>query len=202
VLKRRYVEPAASEWPTPWEVVLFTALTARSRDEQVEPAFRALMAKYPTVDALAKARVSDVAHVIRTIGLYRSKAENAVAMARAVMRDHGGKVPADMDALTALPGVGRKTASCTMVYAFGIPAIAVDTHVLRIVNRLGWAHAYTPEQTERKLRKTLPQKHWLDVNRVMVQFGRDTCIPGKRPRCWQCPVAKWCAYPDKTPAPK
>lgn len=199
-LKRRYVEPAASERASPWETVLFTALTARSRDDQVEPAFRALMAAYPTPAALAEARVADVARLIKTIGLYKGKAANAVAMARMLMRDFGGKVPADMEKLCTLPGVGRKTASCTLVYSFGIPAIAVDTHVHRIVNRLGWTRTSSPPQTEKALRAKLPEKHWLDVNRVMVQFGRDVCVPGK-PKCWVCPVAKWCAYPRKTSAP-
>lgn len=199
-LKRRYTELAASSKETPWEVLLFTALTARSRDEQVEPAFRKLMARYPGPAQLAKAKVKDVESVLRTIGLYRSKARNAVALARTLMERHGGRVPADLAALVALPAVGRKTASCTLVYAFGIPAIAVDTHVHRVTNRLGWVSERTPEKTERALRASLPERHWLDVNRVMVQFGRDVCVPG-RPKCWMCPIAKWCAYPYKTPRP-
>ncbi len=197
-LKRRYVARAESAKDTPWESVLFTMLTARSRDEQVEPAFRALMRAYPTPAALSRARVSDVAHIIRTIGLYRGKARNAVALAHALVERHGGKVPADLDALVELPGVGRKTASCVLVYAFDIPAIAVDTHVLRVTNRLGWVKETTPEKTERALREVLPKKHWLDLNRVMVQFGRDVCTPGTRPRCFACPVATWCGFPNKT----
>lgn len=200
-LKRRYTDQAASVKSTPWEVVLFTALTARSRDDQVEPVFRTLMRRYPSPTALAKARLADVVSILKTIGLFRSKAKNAVALARAVMERHGGEVPADMDALVALPAVGRKTASCTLVYAFGIPAIAVDTHVYRISNRLGWVKASTPEKTERALRKVLPEKHWMDVNRVMVQFGRDICVPWK-PKCWLCPVQKQCAFPKKTPMPE
>ncbi|HTM68163.1 MAG TPA: endonuclease III [Candidatus Binatia bacterium] len=201
VLERRYADPAASSKDTPWEVLLFTALTARSRDEQVEPVFRRLMARWPGPAALARARVKDVESVLRTVGLYRSKAKNAVALAKALMARHGGEVPADLDALVDLPAVGRKTASCTLVYAFGIPAIAVDTHVHRVTNRLGWVRERTPERTERALRERLPAKHWLEVNRVMVQFGRAVCVPG-RPKCWMCPVARWCAYPHKTPRPK
>lgn len=200
-LTARYRDAAASAKRTPWRTVLFTMLTARSRDDQVEPAFRALMRTYPGPDALARARVTDVERHIRTIGLYRNKARLAVALARAVVSRHGGMVPADMDALVALPGVGRKTASCTLVYAFGIPAIPVDTHVHRIVNRLGWTRTTTPERTERRLRATLPRRYWLDVNRVMVQFGRDICVPGPSPRCPECPVRAWCAYPEKTVTP-
>jgi len=190
-LKRRYADAAASERATPWECLLFTALTARSRDEQVEGPFQALMKKWPTPQALAKAKVGDVAQTIRTIGLYKGKAANAVAMAQMLVAKHGGVVPADMDALIELPGVGRKTASCTLVYSFGVPALAVDTHVHRIVNRLGWVETKTPPQTELALRATLPKKHWMDINRVMVQFGRDTCVPGK-PKCGTCPVAAFC----------
>ncbi|MEY4723630.1 MAG: hypothetical protein RLZZ324_1143 [Candidatus Parcubacteria bacterium] len=198
VLKARYTAPAASEKATPWETVLFTALTARSKDDQVEPVFRAVMRRYPTPAALARATPAQVGVLIRTIGLWRSKARNAVAMARAVMARHGGAVPRTMEELVALPGVGRKTASCTLVYAFGIPAIAVDTHVHRIANWLGWVRASTPEKTEAALRRVLPARHWMDVNRVMVQFGRDVCVPGK-PRCGACPVRGWCAFPRKTP---
>lgn len=197
LLKKRYVAPAESAKDTPWECVLFTMLTARSRDSQVEPAFRSLLRAFPTPQALAKAKVRDVERHIKTIGLYRSKAKNAIALAAAVVERHGGKVPADLDLLVALPGVGRKTASCVLVYAFGIPAIAVDTHVLRIANRLGWVKADTPEKAERALRTVLPKKHWLDVNRVMVQFGRDVCVPGV-PKCPTCPLAKLCAFPNKT----
>lgn len=199
VLKKRYKEPAASSKDTPWEVLLFTALSARTRDDQTEPAFRRLMARYPTVPALAKAKVADVEGVLMTIGLYRSKAKNVVALARTLVERHGGKVPADLDTLVELPAVGRKTASCVLVYAFGIPAIAVDTHVHRIANRLGWAKAKDPVRTEADLRRVLPKRHWLDVNRVMVSFGRDICVPGV-PKCWRCPVAAWCTYPKKTPA--
>ena len=201
LLRGKYREPAASSRTTPWEVLLFTALSARTRDVQTEPAFLRVMAAYPTPETLGRAKDSDVAHLLRTIGLYRSKARNVVALAKAVTERHCGRVPADIDALVALPAVGRKTASCVLVYAFGIPAIAVDTHVFRITNRLGWVRASTPEKTERALRRVLPRRYWIDVNRVMVQFGRDVCIPGV-PKCWMCPVARWCAFPRKTIAPK
>jgi len=199
-LMRIHRDKAESMRPTPWECVVFTALTARSRDSQVEGPYQELMRKWPTPASLAKAKVGEVAHVIRAIGLYKSKAANAVAAAKMLVERYGGVVPADMDALTSLPGVGRKTASCVLTYSFGIPAIAVDTHVHRIVNRLGWVRTDAPAKTERALRTMLPQKHWLDINRVMVQFGRVTCAPGV-PKCWQCPVAAYCAFPKKTPKP-
>lgn len=199
-LVRIHRDRAESMRATPWECVVFTALTARSRDSQVEGPYQELMRRWPTPESLARAKVGDVARTIRTIGLYKSKAVNAVAAAKMIVARFGGVVPADMDALTSLPGVGRKTASCVLTYSFGIPAIAVDTHVHRIVNRLGWVRTDTPEKTERALRVVLPKKHWLDINRVMVQFGRATCTPS-RPRCWVCPVAEKCAYPKKSQKP-
>jgi endonuclease-3 len=192
-------KPGASQQPTPWECLLFTMLSARSRDDRTEIVFRALMGAYPTPRALAVAKPKDVEPFLKIIGLWKTKSANAVALARALVGRHGGKVPADMDALVDLPGVGRKTASCVLVYAFGMPAIAVDTHVHRIANRLGWVRAGTPAATEAALRRVLPQRLWLDVNRVMVFFGREVCVPG-RPRCGVCPVAKWCAYPYKDKA--
>lgn len=198
-LTRRYRVPAEAKKDTPWKVILFTALSARTRDTQTEPAFQRLIAAYPTPAKLARAHEADVARLLKTIGLYNSKARNVVALAKAVTERHGGRVPKDMRALVALPGVGRKTASCVLTYAFGIPAIAVDTHVFRIANRLGWAGENTPEKTEQALRASIPERHWIEINRVMVPFGREIC--GRLPKCWMCPVAKWCAFSKKTPQP-
>jgi endonuclease-3 len=196
-LVKVFPEPAASEKATPWECLLFTALTARSRDDQVEPVFRQLMRTYPTVPDLAKANVADVEKMISTIGLYRSKARAAVGMANMLVEKFNSTVPHTLEELITLPGVGRKTASCVLVYSFGIPAIAVDTHVHRVVNRLGWVKTTSPESTEKALRAALPEKYWLDINRVMVSFGRAVCAPGT-PRCPECPIKEWCKYPKKT----
>lgn len=199
-LRRRYRGRAESAKNTPWKSLLFTMLSARSRDVQTEKVYRALLARYPTPQSLARAKPANVAPLIARIGLYRSKARHAVALAKRIVSDHGGKVPADLDALIALPGVGRKTANCVLVYAFGIPAVCVDTHVHRIANRLGWVKTRSPEQSERALRAALPEKHWLNVNHTLIQFGRDVCVPGK-PQCWRCPVARWCAYRPKNVRP-
>lgn len=200
VLMARYRGKAASEKGSAWECLLFTALSARSRDEQTETAFRAVMATYPDAKSLSRADEADVAALLRGIGLFRSKARQAIAMARGVTLRFGGVVPRTIAELTTLPGVGRKTASCVLVYAFGLPAIPVDTHVHRVANRLGWARTKSSTETEAALRASLPRRFWHDVNRVMVFFGREFCRPGV-PHCWECPVAAWCAYPAKTPAP-
>lgn len=183
------------------DTLIATLLSARTRDEQVLKVYPALRKRFPTMRDFAKAPAEKIASSISSIGLYRNKAKAIQALASVVLERHAGKVPRTMDELVALPGVGRKTASCVLAYAFRIPAIAVDVHVFRIAHRLGWVKGKTPEQVEAELKLVVPKKDWIDVNRTFVQFGRDICRPG-RPQCWRCPVAKWCTYPSKTPAPK
>jgi endonuclease-3 len=199
-LKREFPGKGAVELDRPEDVLLATVLSARTRDEQVLKAYPALRARFPDLKSLAGADVEDIAKAIKTIGLYRAKAKSLQGIARALLREHQGNVPSTLESLIALPGVGRKTANCVLCYAFKVPAIAVDTHVHRVTNRLGWVKTKTPEQTETALMRLIPKSLWLDVNRVFVQFGRAVCLPG-RPHCWKCPVAKWCAYPRKSMKP-
>lgn len=199
-LKREFPGKGAVELDRPEDVLLATVLSARTRDEQVLKVYPKLRAKFPTLASLAAAKSTEIAEAIKEIGLYRAKARSMKGIAEALLREHGGKVPRAREALVALPGVGRKTANCVLCYAFKKPAIAVDTHVHRIANRLGWVKTKRPEDTEQALMRLIPEDLWLHVNRVFVQFGRAVCIPG-RPRCWKCPVARRCAYPKKTPKP-
>lgn len=171
-LKKRFPAPAWSEKETPWRCLLFTVLSARSRDEQTEKVFQRLIKKYPTPHTLAKAKPKDVMPIISGIGLYRNKARNVVALAKAIVTQHGGRVPRNYEELVKLPGVGTKTANCVLVYAYRIPAIPVDTHVHRIANKLGWVRTRTPEKTEQALMKIVPKKYWMDLNRVLVHWGR------------------------------
>ena len=157
---------------------------------------RAVRAKFPKLRDLAEAKTSDIEKPLSEIGLYRAKARAMKGIAQALIKEHGGKAPSTREALVALPGVGRKTANCVLCYAFKVPAIAVDTHVHRIANRLGWVRTKRVEDTEQALMRLIPKDLWLHVNRVFVQFGRNVCIPG-RPRCWKCPVLRFCAYPHK-----
>lgn len=197
ILKRLYKEPSASSMSTPWEVLLFTLLSARTRDEQAEIAFRRLIKEFPNPKDIAVVGRKDIERLINTIGFYRNKAAHIKGLAKAVIEKYKGRVPETMDELIALPGVGRKTASCVLIYAYNRPAIAVDTHVHRITNRLGWVGEKTPELTEEELRKVLPKKYWVTINRVMVHFGRDICVP-RTPRCWKCPIRKHCGYKNKS----
>lgn len=199
-LKKAYPKKGPMEKGSAEDILLAVTLSARTRDEQVLSAYPRMREAFPTLEDLAGASVADIAGTINTLGLYRNKARFMKGIAKALVDRHGGRVPKDRASLEALPGIGRKTANCVMCYAFGIPAIAVDTHVHRIVNRLGWVRTKDAHATERRLNTLIPKDLWLDVNRVLVQFGRTVCTP-RKPHCGECPVARFCAFPDKTPKP-
>jgi len=199
-LKREFPGKGAVELGRAEDVLLATVLSARTRDEQVLKVYPKLRAKFPKLADLAAAKTSDIEKPLSEIGLFRAKARAMKGIAMTLIKEYGGKVPSSRDALVALPGVGRKTANCVLCYAFKVPAIAVDTHVHRIANRLGWVRAKRVEDTEQALMRLIPRDLWLHVNRVFVQFGRNVCLP-RKPRCYACPIARLCAYPKKTPSP-
>src|SRR5437867_1897401 len=147
-----------------FQILIGTILSARSRDEMTEKVCEVLFPKYPTAERLAQARPRELIPILRLIGFYRQKANYIVGAAKMIVEQHGGRVPDSFEELIKLPGVGRKVANCVLVYAFGEPAIAVDTHVHRITNRLGWVRTQTPEQTEQALAKFLPKRYWLTIN--------------------------------------
>jgi len=200
LLMKVYPGKAAMEFSRPEDVLLATVLSARTRDEQVLAVYPGLRKRFPTLKKLANAKVSEIAKTINKIGLYRNKAKFMKGIAKTLVEKHHGKVPSVRADLEALLGVGRKTANCVLCYAFGIPAIAVDTHVNRITHRLGWVKVNGVDKTEQKLMKMIPKDLWLNVNRVFVQHGRTICLP-RRPRCYECPVAIYCKYPNKTKRP-
>lgn len=199
-LKRLYPGKGAVELDRAEDVLLATVLSARTRDEQVLKVYPKLRASFPTLRSLAEAKPSDIEVPLKEIGLFRAKARAMKGIAQALITRHGGKVPRTLEELVALPGVGRKTANCVLCYAFKVPAIAVDTHVHRVTNRLGWVRTTRPEGTEIALMRRIPRDLWLHVNRVFVKFGRAVCLPG-RPRCYDCPVRNHCAFPRKTARP-
>lgn len=182
------------------DTLLGVLLSARTRDVQVLKLFPAFRKRFPNFRSLAASNPSEIEKFISTIGLYKSKARALHGLAQRIIKEFDGKVPDTMEALTSLPGVGRKTANCVLSYVYHQPAIAVDTHVFRITHRLGWTKKKTPEQVERELQKLIPKNAWSDINTTMVPFGRDICRPGV-PQCWRCPVREWCAYPKKTDKP-
>jgi endonuclease-3 len=185
------LESWAGERMSPFQHLIGTILSARCRDEVTDVVSRKLFERYPTAERLAAARPADVQRLIRSIGFYRMKAKYVIETARGLLREHGGKVPETLEELTAFPGVGRKVANCVLVYAFGKPAIAVDTHVHRVSNRLGWVKTKSPDQTEQALEPILPREHWLEINELLVAHGKAVCRP-RRPLCQQCPAESDC----------
>lgn len=176
---------------SPYRVLIATVLSHRTKDEVTDLASRRLFDRYPTPEALAAAEPTEVAQLIKPVGFYNRKSKTIVRIARDLLDRFGGVVPEDLEAMCTLPSVGRKTANVVLVNGFGTPAVAVDTHVHRISNRLGWVRTKTPEQTERALRRIAPRDTWLHLNDALVNHGRAVCKP-IGPRCSICPVVGLC----------
>ncbi len=188
LLRRRYpARPGGAA--DPFRTLVATVLSQRTREERTAEAARCLFDAYPDAPSLSEATPGQVVPLIRPAGFYNQKAPTIIEIARRLVADFGGQVPREMESLLSLPGVGRKTANCVLVYGFGIPAIPVDTHVHRISNRLGWVRTRSPEGTEEALRECLPQRYWLDINELFVLFGRELCRP-VGPRCPECALLK------------
>lgn len=177
----------------PFAILIGTILSARTKDENTARVVRELFERYKTVDELAAAKARDVEKVIKSIGFYHVKSKRIIDVARIIKSRYGGTVPEDIDQLMSLPGVGRKTANCVLVYAFEKPAIPVDTHVHRISNRLGLVETKTPEETEIALVKKIPKKYWLEINDTFVMYGQNICKPVS-PMCGVCKIKKLCRF--------
>jgi endonuclease-3 len=176
----------------PFELLIATILSAQCTDERVNQVTRELFAKYPTPQALAAVPVPQLEKLIQSTGFYRNKARNIHACCQKLVQEHGGKVPADMDKLVQLPGVGRKTANVVLGTAFGIPSgIVVDTHVARIVRRLGLTRHKDPVKIEQDLMQQLPPQQWIDFSHRLIWHGRKVC-KARRPLCDQCVLAAIC----------
>lgn len=177
----------------PFRILIATILSARTKDENTTKAADKLFKLYGTPQKLAKAKVRDVEKVIKSVGFYHVKSKRIIEVANLLLSKYNGKVPADIDKLVDMPGVGRKTANCVLVYAFEKPAIPVDTHVHRISNRLGLVDTKMPEETEMALREKIPKKYWLDINNTFVMYGQNICKPIS-PMCDVCKIRKTCNY--------
>lgn len=178
---------------SPLSILIGTILSARTRDENTSAVVRKLFSQYKTARALASAKVSDVEKIIKSTGFYHVKAKRIIEVASIIDSKYSGKVPQTLDKLVELPGVGRKTANCVLVYAFDKPAIPVDTHVHRISNRIGLVQTKTPEDTEIELMKKIPKKHWIRINDTFVMYGQNICKPIS-PMCTVCQIKKECNY--------
>jgi endonuclease-3 len=185
------------EYHTPFELLVSVVLSAQATDRSVNLATAKLYPKANTPQAIAALGEAGLEPYIRTIGLYRTKTKNIIALSKLLIAEHGGEVPADHAALVRLPGVGRKTANVVLNVAFGQPTIAVDTHIFRVANRTGLAPGKTPEEVERKLLKFTPQEFVHDAHHWLILHGRYVCI-ARKPRCPQCVIADLCEYRHKT----
>ncbi|MBI5895088.1 MAG: endonuclease III [Desulfobacterales bacterium] len=176
---------------TPFEVLVSTILSLRTKDEVTAQAAERLFAQARTPEQLLGLGEEAVARLIYPVGFYPTKAQRLMEISRIVLNDHQGRVPDTMEGLLALPGVGRKTANLVLLEGYRQEAICVDTHVHRISNRIGYVQTNTPEQTEMALRAKLPRKHWMRYNELLVAFGQVVCRPVS-PFCSRCPVAGVC----------
>lgn len=191
-LAAKYPRPkTALHWETPFQLLVATILSAQSTDAQVNKVTPRLFARYPDAHAMSRMSQAELEDSIRHLGLYRAKAKNILATCRILVDRYGGEVPADREALQSLPGVGRKTANVVLANAFGVPAIAVDTHVFRVANRLGLAEGKTPEEVEEQLMRRIPRSAWADAHHWLIYHGRDTCH-ARRPACEACELRPCC----------
>lgn len=182
---------------SPFELLIAVVLSAQATDKSVNLATAKLFPVARTPQAMVELGEARLIPYIQTIGLFRTKAKNVVALCRRLIAEHGGKVPADPQALVRLPGVGRKTANVVLNVAFGQPTIAVDTHIFRVANRIGLAPGRTPEEVERKLVKLTPAEFRHDAHHWLILHGRYVC-QARKPLCPQCVIADLCEYRHKT----
>lgn len=188
---------AELNYQNPFELLIAVVLSAQTTDKAVNKVTEKLFTAYPNAEALAQANLLDVENTIKTIGLYHNKAKNIIALSQALVEKHHGLVPQEREQLEALPGVGRKTTNVVISNAFGIPALAVDTHVARISVRLGLAKEKDSVlEIEKKLNRKISKQHWLKVHHQMIFFGRYHCL-AKNPKCNICPLFDDCKYKDK-----
>jgi endonuclease-3 len=179
-------------YSNPYELLVATILSAQCTDERVNQVTPALFARYPDARALARATTAELEPLIQSTGFFRAKSKSLLGMATAVRERHDGAIPASMEALTALPGVGRKTANVVLGHALGVPGLPVDRHVLRVSNRIGIAKSDDPETVEQQLGGALPPVEWVVASDTLILHGRRICRP--KPLCDRCAVREDCLY--------
>ena len=212
-MKREHIEPffatlkAANpqpntelEYTTVFELLAAVLLSAQATDVGVNKATRKLFPVAGTPQKILALGLDGLEGYIKTIGLYHSKAKHLLETCRMLVEQHGGEVPRTREALEALPGVGRKTANVVLNVAFGEPTMAVDTHIFRVGNRTGLASGKTPYEVEMQLMKRIPPAYLVDAHHWLILHGRYVC-QARKPLCWQCGVADYCGFKDKTPRP-
>jgi len=189
------------DYTNAFTLLVAVVLSAQATDVGVNKATRHLFQAAPSPAAMVALGVEGIESHIRSIGLYRNKAKNVFALSQQLIDKHGGAVPDERAALEALPGVGRKTANVVLNIWFRQPTIAVDTHLFRVGNRTGLAPGKTPLAVERALHRVVPERFMLHAHHWLILHGRYIC-KARKPECWRCPIAQWCLYEPKTPAPR
>ena len=177
----------------PFELLIATMLSAQCTDRQVNKCTPALFRDHPNAESISRMTPEEIALYIKPCGFYNTKGKNIIAACRELVEKYGGEGPCDREALEALPGVGRKTANVVLSNAFGVPAIAVDTHVFRVSNRLGLAEAKTVEETEKQLMQAIPKELWSMLHHYIIFHGRRVCS-AKKPNCAECTLKDLCRY--------
>ena len=195
LLSKEYPDPTSEMlvYGDPFQLLVAVILSAQCTDARVNQVTPALFRRYPTPDTMAKARPADVEELVHSCGFYRQKTKSILSAAKDIVAHFEGKVPGTLDELVTLAGVGRKTASVVLNQAFDKPAIAVDTHVARVSQRLGWAHHPAPEKIEKELKELIPMPLWSSVNGLLIVHGRRVC-KARNPLCEKCFVRDYCDY--------
>ena len=192
---RPSVDVIASARNNPWDVLVSTLISLRTKDAVTLSASQKLLAVAPGPQELLSLEVDEIAQQIYPAGFFRTKAKNLVKIAGRLLAEHQGLVPSDLESLLKLPGVGPKTANLVLSLGFQIPAICVDIHVHRIANRRGWISTQTPEESEHALKTILPTSWWIPLNGILVAYGQQICTP-RSPRCSTCPLSQNCPQID------
>ncbi|MBE6071535.1 MAG: endonuclease III [Clostridium butyricum] len=194
ILKETYPDAKCElNYETPLQLLIATILSAQTTDKKVNQVTESLFKDYPDLDAFLTITNDELEERIKQIGLYRNKAKNLIMMFNQVKEKFNGEVPQTMEEITSLAGAGRKTANVVLSNAFGVPSIAVDTHVFRVSNRLGLAHSENVLEVEKQLQKELPKNEWSLMHHLLIFHGRRCCI-ARKPKCGECPLNNICTY--------
>ncbi|GKU27146.1 endonuclease III [Clostridium folliculivorans] len=194
LLKEQYPDAKCElDYGTPFQLLVATILSAQTTDKKVNEVTKDLFEKYPTVDDFLLISQEELEDRIKQIGLYRNKAKNIMMMCRQLKENFNGEVPDTMEGITSLAGAGRKTANVVLSNAFGVPSIAVDTHVFRVSNRIGLANSDNVYDVELQLQKELPKKEWSLAHHLLIFHGR-RCCTARNPKCEVCPIKHMCKY--------
>ena len=179
------------DFESPFQLLVATVLSAQCTDKRINAVTPKLFKKFGTPKKLASADIQQVEEIIRSLGLYRMKAQNIKALSQKLIHDFGGEVPSNIQDLITLPGVGRKTANVVLGHAFGIPGITVDTHFGRLSRRFGWSTSEDPTVVERDVAALIPEKEWTNLSQILIWHGRRVCH-SRKPACGACPIARLC----------